>query len=101
MLYNFRITLDAAIYALEAAKYVHRAGFAVAEAMLTFGLDGLINIRKLSFDVRLAVAEGGHFRGEIDVMICNNRLQMEFNINIQSVSSMVDSLVETVKDNIL
>ena len=101
MLCNFRIILDAAIYALKVAKYVHRAGLAVAEAIITFGLDGLINIKKISFDVPLAVAEGGSFRGEIDVIICNNRLQMEFDINIHSVSSMVDSLVDTVTDNIL
>ena len=101
MLCNFRITLDAAIYALEGAKYVQRAGLAVSEAIISFGLGGLINIRKLSFDVRLAVAEGGSFKGEMDVIICNNRLQMEFNINVNSVSSMVDSLVDAVKDTIM
>ena len=64
---NSRWVLDVAIGLLEAAKFAVRIGAEAAKFIVNLGLGGLINIKKIEFDIQIYYAKSGHFSGTIIV----------------------------------
>ena len=59
--------LDLAKEAVEVIKVVFKAGLKALEAIITYALTGVIDIREIGFDVRLAQFDHGHISAYVKV----------------------------------
>ena len=93
-------TLDVAKIALEAAKQTYKAGAKAATALTSFALNDLFNIKEVSFDVQLSVANGGSFSGRVKARILGNNVNVALRINVRDVTSMAKQLAEEAIDGL-
>ena len=93
-------SLYVAVGALEAVKLAHRFGVKVGKAIARFTLGGILDVNSITFDVRLAAANTGRFAGSMRARIVGKSMGFNFNLNIRSISSMVNSLFNKCKAEI-
>ncbi len=59
------------------------------------GLGGLIHVKNISFDAQLSAARGGNFKAGFDVVFFRKyRKRFSININIRSISSIIQPVVK-------
>ena len=86
-------TLDAAVFTLEGVKASVKAGSDAAAAISRLTLNGLISIRKVDFNVEIALAATGRFAGSMEAALLGGGYNtFGFNINLQSVDQMARDL---------
>ena len=89
---------QAAVDGIEAA---YAAGLKAAEFIARLGLNGLISIREISFDVGLDAASGGSFSGSARAVFAGAaEVTVSFDINLYDVTSMVKQLVDHIGDGL-
>ena len=93
-------SLDLAKVALEAAKQTYKAGLKAATALTSFALNDLFNIKEITFDVQLSVANGGSFSGRVSARILGNNVNVALRINVRDVTSMAKQLAEEAIDGL-
>ena len=93
-------TLKVANFALEAAKQTYKAGVVAASALTRFALNDLFNIKEMTFDVQLSVANGGSFSGRVKARILGNNVNVALRINVRDVTSMARQLAEEAIDGL-
>ena len=92
-----RQSLDAAKLVLRAVNHAHRFGVKASNIIVRYGLNGIISIRKITFDTQLGIASRGHFAAGIDVtFLRKKRVRARFKVNLRSISSMAKQLVRWV-----
>ena len=89
-------SLDLVIHILEGVKILFKAGVAALNAIVSFGLGGIFDIRELAFDVALSTAATGHFRVSILVSIFNHLKRFSLDINLNNILSFVKKIGEQV-----
>ena len=92
------VVAQAAVDEIEAA---YAAGLKAAEFIAKLGINGLISIREISFDVSLDAASGGAFSGSVRaVFVGAAEVTLSFNINLYDITSMVKQLVDEIGDGL-
>ena len=87
--------------ALDGVEAAYAAGLKAAEFVAKLGLNGLISIREISFDVSLDVASGGSFSGSVRAVFGGAaEVTISFNINVYDITSMVKQLVNEIGDGL-
>ena len=89
-------SLDIVNAVLEGVKRAYQAGTKALSAVAKFGLGGVFDIRRVSFDVALSTAATGHFRASIVVSIFRKLKQFSLNINLRNILSFVRKIGERV-----
>ena len=83
--------------ALEGLKVTFATALQAADAIVAFGLNGLISIREISFNVNLDVAAGGSFSGSVRaVFVGAAEVTVSFNINLFDITSMATQLADHI-----
>ena len=96
-----RETVTVAELAVDGVEAAFKAGLQAAEFIVRVGLNGLISIREISFDVSLSAAAGGAFSGSITaVFLGSAEVTISFNINLHDILSMVTQLVDQIGDGL-
>ena len=94
-----KYSLDAANGILEAAQVTYQVGTDVAGRIASFGLNGLVNIREISFDVDLSAASGGSFSGSVRaVFLGQAEVTVSLSVNLRDIVSMAKQLAERIGD---
>ena len=93
-------TLDVANFALEAAKQTYKVGAAAANAIAQFALKDLFNIKEMTFDVSLRVANGGSFSVGVKVRIFGNDVNVNAQINVRDITSVAKQLADEAIDGL-
>ncbi len=92
-----RWPLTAAKNILEGVKETMKVGASAATAIARFALGGLINIRKITFDVKIDVVKSGHFRGSIEVSFLKQPFKrLSFDLRLNSLVEMAKDLADSV-----
>ena len=87
--------------AVDGVEAAYAAGLEAAEFVAKLGLNGLISIREISFDVSLGAASGGSFSGSVTAVFGGAaEVTISFNINIYDITSMVKQLVDQIGDGL-
>ena len=87
--------------AVEGVEAAFAAGLKAAEFIAKLGLNGLISIREISFDVSLGSASGGSFSGSVTAVFGGaSEVTISFNINLYDITSMVKQLVDEIGDGL-
>ena len=87
-------SLDIVNAVLEGVKRAYQAGTKALSAVAKFGLGGVFDIRRVSFDVALSTAATGHFRASIVVSIFRKLKRFSLNINLRDILSFVKAIGE-------
>jgi hypothetical protein len=83
--------------AVDGIEAAYAAGLEAAEFIARLGLNGLISIREISFDVGLGAASGGSFSGSVTAVFGGAaEVTISFNINLYDITSMVTQLVDHI-----
>ena len=91
----------AAELAVDGVEAAFAAGLKAAEFIAKLGLNGLISIREISFDVHLSAAAGGSFSGSVTAVFGGAaEVTISFNINLYDITSMVKQLVDQIGDGL-
>ena len=86
---------------LDGIEATYAAGLKAADFIARLGLNGLISIREISFDVSLDVAAGGAFSGSVRAVFAGAaEVTISFNINLYDITSMVTQLVNRIGDGL-
>lgn len=92
-----RWPLEAATGVLEGIKATVKAGATAASAITRLGLGGLIDIRKLEFNVQIALVGSGQFKGTIYARLLGGSVQRMFlTFRLKNVPKMASDLAEKV-----
>ena len=87
--------------ALDGIEAAYAAGLKAAEFIAKLGLNGLISIREISFDISLDAAAGGAFSGSVRAVFAGAaEVTISFNINLYDITSMVTQLVDHIGDGL-
>lgn len=90
-------SLDAAKETLSATAATYKLGSEAADKIAQFGLNGLIHIREISFDVSLSEANGGSFSGSVSASFAGQaEVTVSLNINLRDITSMVKQLASHI-----
>ena len=89
-------SLDIVNAVLEGVKRAYQAGTKALSAVAKYGLGGVFDIRRVSFDVALSTAATGHFRASIVVSIFRKLKRFSLNINLRDILSFVRKIGERV-----
>ena len=93
--------VDFAQKAVDGVEAAYAAGLEAAEFIAKLGLNGLISIREISFDVSLGAAAGGSFSGSVTAVFGGAaEVTISFNINLYDITSMVKQLVDQIGDGL-
>ena len=83
--------------AVSDVQTTHAAGLQVLSHIQTVGLDALINIREISFDVELAAASSGSFSASITAVFGGTaETTVSLNVNLYDIPSMARELAEHI-----
>lgn len=86
-------SVNAAQGVLDGVEATYAAGLQAAEFIAKLGINGLISIREISFDVSLGVAAGGSFSGSVTAVFGGAaEVTVSFNIDLYDISSMAKEL---------
>ena len=89
-------SLDIVNAVLEGVKRAYQAGTKALSAIASFGLGGVFDIRKVSFDVALSAAATGHFRASIELSIFRKLKRFTLDINLRNILSFIKTIGERV-----
>ena len=93
--------VDVAQAAVDGVKAAYAAGLKAAEFIAKLGINGLISIREISFDVSLDAASGGSFSGSVRAVFAGAaEVTISFDINLYDITSMVKQLVDHIGDGL-
>ena len=82
---------------LEAAKVAVKIGAEAAKFIVNLGLGGIINIKKIEFDVKIGLVTEGHFKGAIVVSFLGKHdVELKFELRLKSVKDMALDLADAV-----
>ena len=82
---------------LEGVKQTVRAGAEAAKFVVRLGLGGIINIKKIEFDVKIGLVESGHFSGTIVVSFLRKTdVTLSFTLQFESVENMASDLANAI-----
>ena len=94
--FSTRGLIDVANFALEGVKQANRFGMYINEQIAS-GI-GLVDIREISFQARLAVVKKGSFKVKIRVsFFMSSEKTYSFRMNMHSLDSMIQFLVDEAK----
>ena len=86
-------SVNAAQGVLDGIEAAYAAGLKAADFIAKLGINGLISIREISFDVSLGVASGGSFSGSVTAVFGGAaEVTVSFNINLYDITSMAKEL---------
>lgn len=86
---------------LDGIEAAYAAGLKAADFIARIGLNGLISIRQISFDVSLDAAAGGSFSGSIKAVFAGSaEVTVSLKINLYDIISMVKQLVDHIGDGL-
>ena len=92
-----RVSLHAANAVLRAASTTYRVGSDAASKISRFGLNGLIAIRRMTFDVNLKAANGGSFTGSARIRFFGQaEITVHLHINLRDVTAMAKQLADRI-----
>ena len=92
-----RVAVTGAEQALEGVKAAFAVGLQAANAIASFGLNGLISIREISFSANLDVAAGGSFSGSVRAVFAGAaEATVSLNINLHDITSMAKELADHI-----
>ncbi len=92
-----RVSLHVANAVLHAASNTYRVGTEAAHKITQFGLNGLIDIRMMTFDVNLNVANGGSFSGLVRVRFFGHaESTIHLHINLRDITAMAKQLADRI-----
>ena len=75
----------------------YAAGLEAANLISRLGVNGLINIRQISFDVELATAAGGSFSGSATAVFAGAaETTVSLNVNLFDILSMARQLANHI-----
>ena len=87
--------------ALDGIEAAYAAGLKAADFIARLGLNGLISIRQISFDINLDAAAGGSFSGSITAVFAGSaEVTVSLHINLYDIISMVKQLVDHIGDGL-
>ena len=89
-------SLDIVIAFLEAVKVLFKAGLQAISAIVRFTLGGIFDIRKISFDVGLGVATGGHFRVSLAMTLFGNWKELSLDLDFSNFGAFIRSIGESI-----
>ena len=89
-----RHSLDVAKAVLEAAKQTYKAGVEAASALTRFALNDLFNIKEITFDVKLSVANGGSFACRVSARILGKNVNVSLQFNVRNISLIAKQLAD-------
>ena len=96
-----RETVTLAEVAVDGIEALYAAGLQAAEFIASVGLNGLISIREISFDVSLSAAAGGSFSGSVTaVFLGSAEVTISFSIDLYNIISMVTQLADYIGDGL-
>ena len=94
---NSRWTLDVAKGVLEGVKWTVRIAAEAAKFIVNLGLGGLINIKKIEFDIVIGIVKPGKFSGTLVVSFLRKAdITMSFYLRLPSVQSMASDLADAI-----
>ena len=94
-------TVGVAQKGLDGIEAAYAAGLKAADFIARIGLNGLISIRQISFDVSLDAAAGGSFSGSIKAVFAGSaEVTVSLKINLYDIISMVKQLVDHIGDGL-
>lgn len=89
--------VDTANDALDGVKATFATALQAARDIANLGLNGLISITEISFDVSLAVAAGGSFSGSVRASFLGaDEVTVSLNINLHDIASMATQLADHI-----
>ncbi len=92
-----RGSLNAAKEVLKATSDTFKVGSEVARKIADFGVNGLISIREISFDVNLSVASGGSFSGSVRASFLGQAdISVSLRIDMRDITSMAKQLADEI-----
>ena len=92
-----RLTLDAANAALDTARATYQVGADAALTIAQVGINGLVSIREISFDVELSVADGGAFAASIQASFLGQAdVTLSVNINLRDITATARNLADQI-----
>lgn len=90
-------TLRGAQEAINAVETTYAAGLEAANFISRLGLNGLISIRQIIFDIELATAVSGSFSGSVTAVFAGAaETTVSFNINLYDIPSMARQLASHI-----
>ena len=92
-------TLTAAEATLEGVKITYATGLKASELIAQYSLNNLINIREITFDVSLAVADGGQFSGSFSATILGEDMNESVYINLRDITDVAKNLADQIGDD--
>ncbi len=88
------VSLDIAVLALETASQISRLGTEAASAIASVGVNGLISIRDISFDVSLSTAYSGSFAVSVRASFLGKAdITVRINTDLSDITSIAKQLV--------
>ena len=85
--------LQAAQTTLQGVNQLYAAGLKAVEFISSYGLNGLISIQEMSFDVNLSVANGGQFAGSVRATVLTTLdINVSIDINLRDITAMARQL---------
>ena len=95
------VALDAANGILEAAKQTYRLGAKAGELVASFGINGLVSITQISFDVELGAAASGRFAGSVTARFLGGaQTTISLSIDLRDIASMASQLADHVSSGL-
>ena len=89
--------LSVAQEAVSIVETTYATGLQAANFISTLGLNGLISIRQISFDVELAAAAGGSFSGSVTAVFAGAaETTVSLNVNLFDIPSMARQLANHI-----
>ncbi len=90
-------SLDLANLALSAVEQTYRIGTMAANEIAKVGLNGLISIREITFDVSLSAANGGTFSGSVRASFVGQaEVSASATINLRDIAAIAKDLADNI-----
>ena len=92
-----QLALKGAEETLKGIQSTFAVGLKAANAIASFGLNGLISIREISFSTNLDVAAGGSFSGSVRAVFAGAaEANVSLNINLHDITSMAKQVADHI-----
>lgn len=88
--------MDIANTVFEGVKRAHQIGREALSAIAKLGLEGVFNIKEISFDVSLNTAAEGHFKVSVTMSVMHKRKHVSLYFNMRDITSFAKNLSQHV-----
>ena len=90
-------SLDLAKLALKATSETYKFGAEAAQKITEVGVNGLVSIQEVFFDVNLSVANGGSFAGSVRANFLGQaEIRVSLTINLRDITAMAKQLADHI-----